>query len=213
MPIKVFSVTGGIGVPSVQAYPCDASNSLPAGCLVGLDTGGQLRLLSSGGTALAANGILGIPVDDTYTNASSVPVAPSLPTGVAASVYPTLGVPNMSSVLSSVAIAGTDTPQAMIIEATDDVLFVQRGKKGIRWNQSLVGKVCDLVWNSTTSEYEPDTGTTSLNCIVIRDVPRWYGDNRTYYDSANYATDAVGAYVVFSVVDSFQQIRGLTRYT
>lgn len=221
MPIRPYAFQGGVGVPDVDYYPAGNGFAYKVGDVLGLMSGtsaqtdgspaGTLRRLGAivGGAAASfpivlASGIIGIVGDDLTASAAGISTTPAAPTGVNPMVPAKLALPSRSDALSgSNAIAGVQRSQTKVWLATDQNYFIQRHKKATRVNQTLVGALCALTYNAVTLEFEVDS-TAGSPSVVIVDMAPTYGDNRTYYDSATFATDLFGAWVVFKFIPSVQ---------
>lgn len=208
--------------PDVDYRPLGNSFAYKSGDVVGIMSGtsgqtdaspaGTMRRLGAvvGGSAASfpivlASGIWGVVWNDATADSSGNVVSQAAPTGVNPQVVPINAAGNSRSKLLSYApaIAGVQRAELSIWLADQNNYFVQRHKKGTRVNISLVGKLAALTYNATTLEFEVDT-TGSNPTVVVEDVPPMYGDNRTYYDSATFATDTVGGWVVFRFIPSVQ---------
>lgn len=206
MGIRLANVVGNLGAPDVAYSPIGNSVTLKAGDLLGLTTAGLVGRLnnhSSGTVVSSAGGVWGISVDDVTSDGSGNIITPSAPTGVDPGVPAVLAIPSYGRrVTPAFPIAGVRRGQVRLYKATNRNFFIQRHKAGTRVNGSLSGLKCDLTWNDTTLEWEVDSTSTSVGSIVIAPANMqlpWYYDNKTLYDSATYATDASGAWVVFQI--------------
>lgn len=207
MSIHLANVIGGVGAPDVAWLPTGVSIIWKAGDVVGETTGGLAGLLNNhaGGTPIAAvSGIFGIAVNDDTSDANGRWVSPSVATGIDPSVPAVLALPTYGRrVTPAPPIAGVRKSQMECWLASPNNYFIQRHKQGTRVNDSLAGKLCDLTWNDTTLEWEVDTTSTAVNSIVVApaglQLPL-YRDNTTLWDSATFATDTYGAWLVFQFV-------------
>lgn len=180
---------------------------------------GTMRRLGAnvGGAAASfpivlASGIWGVVWNDARVDASGNLISPAVPTGKNPQVEPTLALPSYSSGLSlTPPIAGAQRPGLTMFLANQNNYFIQRHKQGTRVNVGLVGKQCALTYNATRLEFEVDS-TAGNPTVVIEDVPQFFGGSpNTFYDSSTFATDALGAFVVFRFLPSVQaQPGGLT---
>lgn len=234
MPIRVWTGEAGTAMPVLDYYPAGNSFTYKSGDLLGLLSGtsaqtdgspaGTLRRFGAtqGGAAASfpparANGMLGMVFNDLTANASGIGGTPAAPTGVNPAVPAVLAVPSFDRVQSlSPAIAGVQRSMVTVVLANDTNFFVQRHKKGTRVNQSLVGATAALTYNATTLEFEVDTtGVTpgTNDYVVITDMCPFYNDNRTWYDSSTFATDAYGAWVVFQFLPAVMAAKLGLRYS
>lgn len=212
MAIRVYKADFSLGAPQDDYLMAGNSMAVLAGDLIG-------RNSSPAGTALrrttitTGGGIYGFAADDITTDANGISSTPAAPSGVNPAFVAHFALNNYADrMFPSGAVAGAVRSLLRMALATSDNVFIQRHKAGVaRVNQSLVGLKCDLVYNSTTAEFEVDSTTTTLGCIEIVEVPPMYNDNRTLYDSATFATDALAAWCAFKVIASFQaQPNGLS---
>ncbi len=216
--MKIINAQAGIGAPKVSWDPMGASLTFKTGSVLGLTTGGRLALLSGGGGQVITSdgGVWGVSVNNVVTDSAGRIIGPAAPAGIDPAVTPIFALPSYSMrVTPSSPIAGVRYGQGESWSPIETNFFIQRHKAGTRVNDSLCGKKCDLVWNATTTEWEVDSTATSVNDIVIapsaNQLPGYY-DNLTgnLWDSATFATDTYGAWVVFSFVPSFDaQLNGL----
>lgn len=214
MSIRLVGVDGSIGEPAVGWSPVATTQTVLAGDVLGLTTGGLLERLGSGAIT-SGGGIWGFALNDFKSDSNGDLTNPSTPSGVNGQVPAQLALSSYDRrVLATDAIAGDVNGQAEYWKSDFRNIFIQRHKLGTRVNSSLIGKKCDLTWNGTTSEWEVDTTATSLNCIVISQfqLPR-FKDNTTYWDSATYATDTLAAWVCFQVVPAFDAEQLGLRYS
>lgn len=204
MGIRLVSVDGSLGDPDVGWSPVANSQTVLAGDVLGLTTGGLAERLGSAAIT-SGGGIWGFSVNDFTSDGSGNLINPSAPSGVAPGVPAQLALASYDRrVATAPPIAGVQRGQAEYWTGNFRNIFIQRHKAGTRCNMSLVGKKCDLTWNSSTNEWEVDTTATSLNCIIISQFQfPLYKDNKTLWDSATYATDTYAAWVAFQVTPAF----------
>ena len=196
----------------VGHYPAGNSMAALAGDVMGNTTGGLLSRRATAGTITAAGGILGFLVHSLTTDANGVASTPAAPTGVHPAVVPKLALTQYADRMSMAPpISAAQRSMGMVYLANPFNVFIQRHKIGTRVNIGLVGKKCDFTWNTTTLEWEVDTTVTTVGMIEITEVPAHYMDNRTYYDSATFATDTKNAWVAFMVDPLlYAQAKGLS---
>lgn len=205
MSIRMYKSDQSLGIPVEDYESCANSMAALAGDVFGLTTGG---LWSRRTSITSGGGVWGINKNDVTTDANGFATTPAAPTGVNPATQAHLAITQYADRLFAGAqtISGVTRSLANVWLANNANTFIQRHKKGTRCNNSIVGKLCDLVWNSTTLEFEVDTTTTTLSCIVVVEVPPTYADNLTkgYYDSASFASDAYGPWCAFKFVPAFQ---------
>lgn len=208
MPIKWHHNQNGLP-PLVLPYPVPVSLSCKAGDVVGItgSTGALVRRLT-GVVINASGGVLGIMHDDCYTDSSGNLIAPTKVSTIATNVQADLALSGGPALLPTTTLAGVTTPQALVIVARPDDVFIQRARAtSARYHDGLAEDICDLVWNATTLEWEVDSSATSVNDIAIVSVPKMYGNTSTgnfkYRDSATYATDTYAPYVCFKFLEDF----------
>lgn len=217
MSIQLARIEGR--TPRSAWLPTGVSIIWKAGDVVGETTGGLAGLLNNhaGGTIIAAaNGIAGIASDDNTSDSNGRWQSRALPTGVDPSVPAHLAIDSYGMRVTPAApIAGVRKSQMKLWTVTGNY-FIQRHKQGTRVNDSLCGKLCDLTWNDTTLEWEVDTTSTSVNSIVVASADLQmvnYKDNTTLWDSATFASDTYGAWVVFSIVPTQDALTRGLRYS
>ena len=204
----------GMGAPVVSWNPFANSQAILAGDVEGLTTGGLLERLGSGAIT-TGGGIWGIAANADTTDGSGNIVSPSLPSGISPGVPPVFAIPSYGRrVVPAAPIAGVQRGQGQSYLACPQNFFIQRHKKGTRVNDSLIGKICNLTWNGSAGangEWEVDSTATNVGDIVIApwQLPYWYDNGpsalgKGLWDSATFATDNLGAWVVFQVSPSFQ---------
>lgn len=218
--IGLVHATDSVGAPDVGWSPVGNSITSQGGDVYGLTTAGLVGRLNAtgGGTIISSGGgILGIAANAFTSDSAGNIIAPSAPSGVSPGVPARLAMPSYSlRVPPAAPIAGVQRGQTQYYLASNANFFIQRHKAGTRVNDSLCGKLCDLVWNATTLEWEPDTTATSINDIVIAPADKqmpWYLDNKTLWDSSTFATDALDAWIVFQIVPAFQSAAAGLRYS
>lgn len=224
MGIQCVNATLGIGDPQTVYLPMSNSMQGLPGDVFGLTTGGlALRLDDEGGQVITSGGgIYGIAQDSYASNSAGGVTTPAGPSGVASNVPANLAIGSYGQRVPPAApIAGVARGQVRAFGVGAGNYFIQRHKQGTRVNDSLCGKKCDLVYNDTTNEWEVDTTATSVNDIVIApanfQMPGWYDNgpnfaNHGLWDSASYATDTYGAWIVFTVVPAFNAEANGLRY-
>jgi hypothetical protein len=216
MGIRYVASIGNSGAPVVGWSPVGNSLSCLPGDVHGLTTGGFLnRLDDEGGQVITAGGgIWGIGINTWTSDASGNLTNPAVPTGVNPNVPAQLALSSYNRrTYANEPIAGVYRGLAEYWKPDFNNVFIQRMKQGIRVNSSLVGKKCDLVYNDTTNEWEPDTSATSVNDIVISEIQfPLYKDNISLWDSATFATDTYGAWVAFQIVRAFDAEANGLRY-
>lgn len=211
--IRLYRSEESLGAPRLDYRPAGNSMAALAGDIMGLTTGGLLSRRATAGQITANGGVWGILVDDLTTDANGVASTPAAPSGVNPAVPAKLALTQRADSFSlAAAIAGVQRSQGRVYPALDGNVFIQRHKIGTRVNQSLIGKKCDFTWNTTTLEWEVDTTDTTVGMLTIVEIPPFYADNKTYYDSATYATDAKNAWVAFVIVPALQASLNGLRY-
>lgn len=230
MAIRFYKAMTGRGTPDVAYYPLGNSFAYLAGDVLGLLSGtsaqtdaspaGTVRRMgaSVGGAAASfplvlASGALGIAKDFATASAAGISTTPAAPSGVNPMFQPKLALPSRSDTYSgSDPVAGVVRSQIAVFLATDNNVFIQRIKKGTRTTSALRGTKCNLTYNATSLEFEVDVAIVANPFVEIVEVPPLYNDNRTYYDSATFATDNFGGWVAFRFLPSVQQITAGTTY-
>jgi len=189
---KYGDVVGIMSGTSVQADGSPAGTARRLGASVGGGAGSFPIIL--------ADGIYGIVRDDLSTDANGVVKTPAAPPGINPAVVPTPALPSRSAALPLMpAVAGAQRSALMVYLLNGATYFIQRHKKGTRVNSALNGKQAALTYNTVTNEFEVDT-TAGSPSVVVEGMAPTYNDNSKYYDSATFAIDAVGAWVVFRVL-------------
>ena len=204
----------GMAAPVVSWNPFANSQAIITGDVEGLTTAGLLERLGSGAIS-SGGGIWGFAANSDTTDGSGNIISPSIPSTINPGVPAVFAIPSYGRRVTPAApIAGVQRGQGQSYLANNQNFFIQRHKAGTRVNDSLIGKLCNLTWNAsagTNGEWEVDTTSSSVSDIVIApwQLPG-YQDNgpsvlsHGLWDSATYATDSLGAWVVFQVAPAFQ---------
>lgn len=206
MAIRLYKSSYSLGAPHMDYLRAGNSMTVLAGDVIGVLSSSPIGTASRRATLTSGGGIWGIAASDLTTDSNGNVQSPAFSSTIDTAIQPILALPAYASRLSPAGtVAGTARRAQLDVYLADDSnIFIQRHKAGTRVNQSLVGIKCDLVYNAVTLEWEVDTGTTSSGMIVIEEVPPFYADNRTLYDSATFATDTYGAWLAFKVVPAWQ---------
>lgn len=209
-------ITGlvGVGLPVVAWNPFANSQAIITGDVEGLTTAGLLERLGSAAIT-SGGGIWGFAANSDTTDANGNIISPTIPSTINPGVPAVFAIPSYGRRVTPAApIAGVQRGQGQSYLACPQNFFIQRHKAGTRVNDSLIGKLCNLTWNGsagTNGEWEVDTTATNVSDIVVApwQLPNYQDNGNSVlgpglWDSATFATDSLGAWVVFQVAPAWQ---------